>query len=290
MTIRPVFYRRSYSWGQASLELGERTLVMGILNTTPDSFSDGGRYTRIDAAVEHAREMAAQGADLIDIGGESTRPGSSLVPLEEELARVIPVIEAVHKALPHIPISIDTYKAETARQALEAGAHIINDVWGLQADPDMARIAAAAGCPVIIGHNRESGGYANLAADIAADLRRSIRSALEAGVQQEQIWVDPGIGFAKDYDDNLSLMGELDELSKLGYPILLGTSRKRFIQRTLDLPPDDVVEGTAATTVMGIMQGCQLVRVHDVQANVRAARMADAVVYRFADIRKQAGE
>ncbi|CAM4487092.1 dihydropteroate synthase [Paenibacillus tarimensis] len=285
MTVRPVFYRRSYRWGQASLELGERTLVMGILNTTPDSFSDGGRYTRVDAAVEHAREMVAQGADIIDIGGESTRPGSTLVPLEEELARVIPIVEAVHKALPQIPISIDTYKAETARQALEAGAHIINDVWGLQADPDMARIAAAASCPVIIGHNREAGGYINLAAEVAADLKRSIQHALETGVQQDQIWVDPGIGFAKDYNDNLLLMGQLDELSQLGYPILLGTSRKRFIQRTLDLPANDVVEGTAATTVMGIMQGCQLIRVHDVQANVRAARMADAVVYRFADLR-----
>lgn len=262
---------------------------MGILNVTPDSFSDGGRYMAVEAAVEHAVRMVEAGADILDIGGESTRPGHEPVQAEEEMRRVLPVIRALREALPHVPLSIDTYKAETARRALEAGAHIINDIWGLQADPGMARAAAEFGCPVIITHNRHDTDYADLARDAAADLLRSVRLAVEAGVDPHHIWLDPGIGFAKDYDHNLEMMGRLDELVRLGYPVLLGTSRKRFIRQTLDLPADDVVEGTAATVALGIAQGCQIVRVHDVERIVRTVRMTDAIVYKQAEIRGEAG-
>jgi len=289
--MRPVFWSRTYELaGGVNLELGRRTLVMGILNVTPDSFSDGGRYLAVDAAVEHAVRMVEAGADILDIGGESTRPGHEPVPADEEIRRVIPVIRAVREALPHVPLSIDTYKAETARKALEAGVHIINDIWGLAADPEMARTAAEFGCPVVISHNRrETGGYADIARDVAADLLASVRTALDAGVDPYNIWLDPGIGFAKEYEDNLDMMGRLAELVRLGYPVLLGTSRKRFIRHTLDLPADDVVEGTAATVALGIAQGCQVVRVHDVDRIVRTVRMTDAVVYRQADIRGEAG-
>ncbi|AGA59684.1 dihydropteroate synthase [Thermobacillus composti KWC4] len=289
--MRPVFWSRTYELaGGVNLELGRRTLVMGILNVTPDSFSDGGRYLAVDAAVEHAVRMVEAGADILDIGGESTRPGHEPVPADEEIRRVIPVIRAVREALPHVPLSIDTYKAETARKALEAGVHIINDIWGLAADPEMARTAAEFGCPVVISHNRrETGGYADIARDVAADLLASVRTALDAGVDPYNIWLDPGIGFAKEYEDNLDMMGRLAELVRLGYPVLLGTSRKRFIRHTLDLPTDDVVEGTAATVALGIAQGCQVVRVHDVDRIVRTVRMTDAVVYRQADIRGEAG-
>jgi len=289
--MRPVFWSRTYELaGGVNLELGRRTLVMGILNVTPDSFSDGGRYLAVDAAVEHAVRMVEAGADILDIGGESTRPGHEPVPADEEIRRVIPVIRAVREALPHVPLSIDTYKAETARKALEAGVHIINDIWGLTADPEMARTAAEFGCPVVISHNRrETGGYADIARDVAADLLASVRTALDAGVDPYNIWLDPGIGFAKEYEDNLNMMGRLAELVRLGYPVLLGTSRKRFIRHTLDLPADDVVEGTAATVALGIAQGCQVVRVHDVDRIVRTVRMTDAVVYRQADIRGEAG-
>jgi len=289
--MKPVFWSRTYRLGGGiTLELGRRTLVMGILNVTPDSFSDGGRYMAVDAAVAHAAKMVEAGADILDIGGESTRPGHETVPADEEIRRVIPVIRAVREALPHVPLSIDTYKAVTARKALEAGAHIINDVWGLTADPEMARTAAEFGCPVVISHNRRAtGGYADIAREVSADLLRSVRMAEGAGVDPYNIWLDPGIGFAKEYEDNLDMMGRLAELVRLGYPVLLGTSRKRFIRHALDLPADDVVEGTAATVALGIAQGCQIVRVHDVDRIARTVRMTDAILYRQADIRGEAG-
>jgi len=289
--MKPVFWSRTYRLGGGiTLELGRRTLVMGILNVTPDSFSDGGRYMAVDAAVAHAAKMVEAGADILDIGGESTRPGHETVPADEEIRRVIPVIRAVREALPHVPLSIDTYKAVTARKALEAGAHIINDVWGLTADPEMARTAAEFGCPVVISHNRrETGGYADIAREVSADLLSSVRMAEGAGVDPYNIWLDPGIGFAKEYEDNLDMMGRLAELVRLGYPVLLGTSRKRFIRHALDLPVDDVVEGTAATVALGIAQGCQIVRVHDVDRIARTVRMTDAILYRQADIRGEAG-
>lgn len=273
--------KRTYDFGGgAKLEFGNRTLIMGILNATPDSFSDGGRYNGVEAAVAHAVRMAEEGADLIDIGGESTRPGGEKVSLEEELSRVIPVIKAVREALPAMPLSIDTYKAETARQALEAGAHIINDVWGLKADPEMASVAAKYNCPVILCHNRQEARYDDLITDIIEDLEESVVIARSAGVSTRYMWLDPGPGFAKSTDDNLQLMNRLSDITSLGYPVLLATSRKRFIRQTLDLPVDDLLEGTAATVTLGIAQGCHMVRVHDVKAIKRTAVMADAIVYR----------
>lgn len=277
--MRPVIYKRTYHFDKTSLELGKRTLIMGILNVTPDSFSDGGLWNDPNRAVEHALRMAEEGADIIDIGGESTRPGHQPVSLEEELARVLPVIQSIHRAAPHLILSIDTYKAEVARQAIAAGAHIINDIWGCKADPEMAAVAAAANCPIILMHNREDRNYSDLSADMTADLKESIDLALAAGVKPDHILLDPGIGFAKDYNENLQAMMLLDELTELGYPLLLATSRKKFIRTVLDLPSDDVVEGTAATVAFGIAQGCQIVRVHDVSLIQRTVKMCDAMLY-----------
>jgi dihydropteroate synthase len=281
--MKPTFYPRSYTLHDGlKLELGHRTLIMGILNATPDSFSDGGRYDAVEAAVARAEQMAAEGADIIDIGGESTRPGHAPVTEEEELQRIIPVIRAVRERV-KLPISVDTYKPETARQALEAGAHMINDVWGFKQDPKMAEIAAEYGCPVILMHNRADRDYSDFIPDVLNDLIASVHRAQAAGVADEQIWLDPGVGFAKDYSENLEIMGRLDEIVKLGYPVLLGTSRKGFIQRTLDVKPGEAVEGTAATVALGIAQGCQIVRVHDVLQMKRVAAMTDAITYRQAD-------
>jgi len=277
--MKPTVYKREYRVGDSTLALGNRTLIMGILNVTPDSFSDGGLWNSPELAVEHALQMVAEGADIIDIGGESTRPGHEPVSLEEELARVLPVIESIHAAAPHIPLSVDTYKAEVARQAVAAGAHIINDVWGGNGDPYMAGVMAAADCPVILMHNRHDRNYRHLITDITNDLEASIRLALTAGVQRNNIILDPGIGFAKDLKENLQTMMELDTLASLGYPLLLGTSRKKFIRTVLDLPADDVVEGTAATVAFGIAQGCQIIRVHDVASIKRTVLMCDAMLY-----------
>ncbi|GAB2718857.1 dihydropteroate synthase [Paenibacillus thermoaerophilus] len=264
------------------LELGKRTVVMGILNVTPDSFSDGGKYAATDAAVRHAVEMAANGAGIIDVGGESTRPGAAAVPLKEELARVLPAIRAIRKELPDIPISVDTYKAEVARQAIEAGADLINDVWGGLADEDMPRVMASTGAWVCLMHNRKDGGAysGDLIDEMVADLREMIARAIAAGVEPGNILLDPGIGFAKSYEQNLEAMSRLVELrQRLGYPLLLGTSRKRFIRRTLgDVAVDDCLEGTLATNILGIAAGCDIVRVHDVREMARAARMTDAIV------------
>lgn len=277
--LQPTFWKYTYKWNQAELILGNRTLVQGILNVTPDSFSDGGCYDRIDRAIEHAKEMVAQGVDIIDIGGESTRPGHEPVGEAEELRRVIPVIEALHEAMPHIPLSIDTYKAEVGRQALEAGAHILNDIWGCKRDPEMARVAASYGCPIILMHNRPERNYERYVDDVKRDLLKSVAIAKAAGVEERNIWLDPGIGFAKDYEDNLELMHHLDELVELGYPVLLGTSRKRFIRETLQLSVDALIQGTAATVALGVAQGCQIVRVHDVAEIVQTVRMCDAMLY-----------
>ncbi|WP_019639995.1 dihydropteroate synthase [Paenibacillus fonticola] len=277
--MQPKLYQRAYTWGDVELRLGERTLIMGILNVTPDSFSDGGRYNRTDRAIAHALEMVQNGADIIDIGGESTRPGHEPVSLEDELERVIPIVEAIHREAPYIPISVDTYKSEVARQSLAAGAHIINDIWGCQADPLMAGVAAEYGCPVILMHNRRDPNYVDLMQDVVSDLLNSVEIARRAGVKDEQIILDPGIGFAKDYNENLRVMKSLDQLAELGFPLLLGTSRKRFIRSTLDLPVDELVMGTAATVALGIAQGCQIVRVHDVKEMKRLAKMCDAIVY-----------
>lgn len=263
--------------GNYTLDYTNKTLVMGILNTTPDSFSDGGNYNEVDRAVQHAIEMVEHGADIIDIGGESTRPGSGRVSLEEELRRVIPIIEAVTSKV-NVPISIDTYKAEVAKQALEAGAHIINDVWGAKEDPEMARIAAEYDVPIILMHNHHNPNYQSFIRDVFNHLYESIFIAKSAGVKDNKIILDPGIGFIKNLSQNLEMMRNLDKLVSLGYPVLLGTSRKSMIGAVLDLPVHERLEGTVATVCFGVQQGCQIVRVHDVKEISRTTRMMDALM------------
>jgi dihydropteroate synthase len=263
--------------GPFRLDFSKKTYVMGILNITPDSFSDGGRFNHIDEAVEHAKEMAANGADIIDIGGESTRPGFAAVSLDEELSRVIPVIKAVAEQV-NVPISIDTYKAEVAKQALEAGAHIINDIWGAKADPEMPRVAAESGAPIILMHNRKDRNYSSFVRDCITDLFESISLVKNAGVKDEKIILDPGIGFAKDYQENILMMQNLDKLVMLGYPVLLGTSRKTMIGQALNQPVDQRMEGTGATVCYGIQKGCQMIRIHDVKEMSRMAKMMDVLM------------
>ncbi|WP_132748672.1 dihydropteroate synthase [Scopulibacillus darangshiensis] len=250
---------------------------MGILNATPDSFSDGGRYDRIQEAVDHAMEMIRDGADIIDIGGESTRPGHEFVPMETELERVIPVIKAIRERS-DVPISIDTYKAGTAKLALEAGADIINDIWGAKADPDMPRVAAEFGTPIILMHNRNNMDYTDMIYDMMKDLEESIQLVIEAGLPKDKIIIDPGIGFAKTSEDNLVVMKNLEAFKELGYPVLLGTSRKSFIGKILGTNTDGRMEGTGATVCLGITKGCQIVRVHDVKPVAQMARVMDAIL------------
>lgn len=263
--------------GNKEFKLGERTYIMGILNVTPDSFSDGGKFNEVEEAVKHARKLVEDGADIIDIGGESTRPGALYVSEEEEIERVVPIIKAIKKELDVI-ISIDTYKSKTAEAAIKAGADIINDVWGFKKDKEMAKVAAKYDVPSILMHNREDKPYNNLMEEVLEDLKESINLALEAGLKKENIILDPGIGFAKTYEENLIVMNNVDRLKELGYPVLLGTSRKSMIGLTLNLPVNDRVEGTLTTTVIGIMKGCEFVRVHDVLENKRAAVMADKIL------------
>jgi dihydropteroate synthase len=263
--------------GPYQLDYQNRTLVMGILNVTPDSFSDGGKYTALEQAVQRAKEMAAEGADIIDIGGESTRPGHAPVSEEEEIQRVCPIIEAISREV-DVPISIDTYKAGTARKALEAGAHIINDVWGGKREPEIANVAAEFNAPIILMHNRDNMDYGDFVEDALKDVQESVDFALKAGVPRENIILDPGIGFAKDLNLNLEMMRNLDRLVDMGYPVLLATSRKRMIGTILDLPVEERMEGTGATVCFGIQKGCQLVRVHDVKEIKRMAVMMDAML------------
>lgn len=278
-------------------EWGARTYVMGILNATPDSFSGDGMIASgenfVERAIIHAEQLIAYGADILDIGGESTRPGSAPTSAEEEQARVLPVIRALRDRV-RVPISIDTYRAETARLALDAGTDIVNDVWGLRMDPAMKHLVAERRVPIVIMHNRSKpkdavqserlGGryigvqYADLLADVIRELRAQCELALDAGIAPENIIVDPGIGFGKTVEQNIELLNRLGELRILGFPILLGPSRKGFIGFTLDLPPDQRVEGTLATIVLGIERGADIVRVHDVKPIARAAKMTDAIV------------
>jgi dihydropteroate synthase len=269
--------KRELSCGPYRLNLSEKTFIMGILNLTPDSFSDGGKFNHIDAALAHAEEMIADGADIIDVGGESTRPGAEYVDAAEEIKRVVPIIEKLSKAI-NVPISIDTYKADVAEQAILAGATIINDVWGAKADPNMAAVAAKYNVPIVLMHNRQERNYGSLISDMIADLNESVEIVKRAGVQDDKIILDPGIGFAKTMEDNLVVMRNLETFSQLGYPVLLGTSRKTFIGRILDLPPSDRMEGTGATVCLGIEKGCSIVRVHDVQSIARMAKMMDAML------------
>lgn len=269
--------RKQLACGKISLLLGQRTLVMGILNVTPDSFSDGGRFNDVERALAHARQMVEAGADIIDVGGESTRPGFDYVEVSEELDRVMPVIRALVAECP-VPISIDTYKSEVAEQAVAAGAHIINDVWGAKRDPRMAEVAARFDVPIILMHNRDNMDYTDFFSDMVRDLRQSVEIAMQAGVKPERIILDPGIGFAKTLEQNLETMRRLDDIVSLGYPVLLGTSRKSMIGRVLDLPPEERMEGTAATVALGVAKGCHIVRVHDVKEMKRVVQMMDAML------------
>jgi len=263
--------------GPHRLEYQHRTLIMGILNVTPDSFSDGGKFNDNKKALIHAKEMVRDGADIIDIGGESTRPGHEPINTKEEISRIVPVISELSKEI-SIPISIDTYKAETAKSALEAGAHIINDVWGAKKDPEIANVAAEHDVPIILMHNRENRNYTNFIRDVLQDIYESISIAKKAGVKDENIILDPGIGFAKDVKENIEMMKNLDKLVGLGYPVLLATSRKTMIGQILDLPVGERLEGTGATICFGIEKGCQLIRVHDVKEMSRMAKMMDVLV------------
>ncbi len=278
---------------------GARTYVMGILNVTPDSFSGDGLAAGsdedvVETAVTQAHQFVAEGADILDIGGESTRPGSEPITADEELARVLPVIKAIKKEALDVTISIDTYRAEVAAAALAAGADWVNDVWGLRMDVSMADVVAQIGCPIVLMHNRskpknvsqeEKLGaryvgvhYDDLIAEVCRELQESIDLALAAGIRREQIIIDPGIGFGKTVAQNVRLINELDQIKALGYPLLLGTSRKSFIGYTLDLPPEDRVEGTAVTVAIGVDRGADIIRVHDVKAMSRVARMTDKIV------------
>lgn len=263
--------------GNKEFKLGERTYVMGILNVTPDSFSDGGKFNEVEIALRRVEEMISQGADIIDVGGESTRPNFTVVEFDDEINRVIPVIKAIKEKF-DITVSIDTYKAKTAEEAIKAGADIINDVWGFKKDNNMAAVASKYNVPCVLMHNREDKPYENLMEDIKNDLLESIKIAIDAGVKKENIILDPGIGFAKTYEENLIVMKNLREIRDMGYPVLLGTSRKSMIGNTLNLPVGQRVEGTVATTVMGIISGCEFIRVHDVLENKRACIMTDKIL------------
>ena len=263
--------------GNKEFKLGERTYVMGILNATPDSFSDGGKFNEVEIALKRVEEMIIQGADIIDVGGESTRPNFTVVEVDDEINRVVPVIKAIKEKF-DITVSIDTYKAKTAEAAIKAGADIINDVWGFKKDKSMASVAAKYDVPCILMHNREDKPYENLMEDVKNDLIESIKIAMNAGVKKENIILDPGIGFAKTYEENLIVMKNVKEIRDMGYPVLLGTSRKSMIGNTLNLPVDQRVEGTLVTTVMGIMSGCEFIRVHDVLENKRACIMTDKIL------------
>lgn len=273
--------------GPRTFVWGERTFVMGILNATPDSFSgDGllaagaglGSADPVERALEVGRAMAEAGADILDVGGESSRPGHEPVEAGEEIRRVVPVIAALHDALPDMPLSVDTTKPAVAEAALAAGAHLVNDVWGVGSDDALARAAAAAGVPLVLMHNRAEARYTNLMAEVIADLRAAIERAVRAGVAWERLIVDPGFGFGKTPEHNLAVLRDLGSLRLLGRPILLGTSRKSTLGKVVDLPADERLEATLATTALGIAAGADIVRVHDVLENVRAARMSDAVI------------
>ncbi len=267
--------------GRFRLPLGKRTLIMGILNVTPDSFTDGGKYDNLPAAVERAYRMVEEGADIIDIGGESTRPGYRDIGEAEEISRVMPVIEALKGSADFsAPLSIDTYRAATARAALEAGVEMVNDIWGLKADPQLAGVTASHGVPICLMHNRNSTDYDDLVPEVIRELQESIGLAKAAGIAADRIIVDPGIGFGKDLEQNLAVMHRLADFRGLGYPLLLGTSRKSMIGKTLDLPPLERLEGTAATVAYGIAAGADLVRVHDVKEMRRVVLMTDAMVRR----------
>lgn len=265
--------------GNKEFDLNNNAYIMGILNVTPDSFSDGGKYNDKDKALFHVEEMIRDGASIIDVGGESTRPGYERISDEEEILRVAPVIELIKKEF-DIPVSIDTYKSKVAQCAIEAGADMINDIWGFKADENMAYVAAKNQIPCCIMHNRDvvKEPYKNFIEDVLSDLKESISIGEKAGVKKDMLISDPGIGFAKTYEENLMMMKYMGRLKELSIPILLGTSRKSMIGLALDLPKEERLEGTIATTVMGVMSGASIIRVHDVKENFRAMKMAKTIM------------
>ena len=263
--------------GKKNFDTDHETYILGILNVTPDSFSDGGNFNCLDAALRHTEEMLAEGADIIDIGGESTRPGHIQISDEEEICRVAPVVACLKKEF-DIPLSVDTYKSAVAEAAIQAGCDLINDIWGLQYDENMAGLIADAGVSCCLMHNREKIDYRDFLPDCMADMRKIIETAKVAGIAEDKMILDPGVGFGKTLEQNLMVMKHLNDFNQFGYPVLLGTSRKSMIGLTLDLPVDQRVEGTITTSVWAVQAHYGFVRVHDVAANYRAVRMAEAIM------------
>lgn len=263
--------------GNRAFDVEHETYVMGILNVTPDSFSDGGSFNSMDKALRHVEEMVEEGADIVDIGGESTHPGYTRIGDEEEIERIAPVIEAVSRRF-DVPISVDTYKSGVAEAAIQAGANLINDIWGFKADEKMAALAARTGVSCCLMHNRNQPDYSDFYRDFISDMRECVDLAKKAGVADDKIILDPGVGFGKTYENNLQIINHVEILEELGYPVLLGTSRKSVIGLALDLPSEERLEGTLATTVLGVWKGCAFVRVHDVKENKRAISMTKKVM------------
>ena len=265
--------------GKKDFDLKKHCYIMGILNVTPDSFSDGGKFNSLDAALKHTEEMIRDGAAIIDVGGESTRPGHIRISEEEEIARVTPVIEAIKRNF-DIPVSVDTYKGAVTLAALQAGADLVNDIWGFKYDSKVAEYTAKYEAACCLMHNRNEAVYNDFQKDFLADLQECLAIAKKANIADDKIILDPGVGFGKTYEMNLEIIGHLEIMHELNYPVLLGTSRKSVIGLTLDLPADERVEGTLATTVIGVMKGCSFVRVHDVKENARIIKMTEAILAR----------
>ncbi|MCM1245747.1 MAG: dihydropteroate synthase [Roseburia sp.] len=264
--------------GGREFEIGKKVYIMGILNITPDSFSDGGKFNRQEEAMRQTEKMIREGADLIDVGGESTRPGHTPVSEDEEIKRIIPVIQEIKERF-DIPVSVDTCKSRVAKEALDAGADLLNDIWGFLQDEEMAHLAASYDVPACLMHNRERADYKNFIKDVAEDLKKCLAAAEKYGVKKDKIILDPGIGFGKTYEQNLILMNHLEEITGLGYPVLLGASRKSMIGLTLNLPVTEREEGTIAASVIGAVKGCSFVRVHNVKVNARALKMTEAILH-----------
>lgn len=263
--------------GNREFKLGEKVYIMGILNVTPDSFSDGGKFNNMKKAMKQVEKLIEDGADIIDVGGESTRPGHEQIIEEEEIQRVVPAIKEIKRRY-DIPVSIDTYKSKVAEAALEVGVDLLNDIWGFLYDEEMAVLAARYNVPVCLMHNRDNTNYNDFVGDVVKDLEKCLTIAEKHGIRKENIILDPGIGFGKTYEQNLMIMNHLEEVCGMGYPVLLGTSRKSMIGLTLDLPVTEREEGTIATSVIGAVKGCDFIRVHDVRANSRALRMTSAIL------------
>ncbi|MBQ9990145.1 MAG: dihydropteroate synthase [Lachnospiraceae bacterium] len=263
--------------GTKEFDTTNHTYLMGILNITPDSFSDGGKYHTLDAALFRVEEMLKEGMDILDIGGESTRPGYIQISDDEEIGRIVPVIEAVKERF-DVPVSLDTYKGAVAKAGIRSGADLINDIWGLQYDPEMGKIIADSQVACCLMHNRKEADYTSFMEDMAADFTHILHTAEAAGISKDKIILDPGVGFGKTYEQNLAAIGHLKELQTLGYPLLLGTSRKSVIGLTLNVEPEERLIGTVVTGVFGILQGCSFLRVHDIKAHAQAIKMAEAIL------------